>query len=322
MPLKGNQFKSNSFKQENPPRQSSVKGEKDRPVRQKQEYQRPTDPMNSRSVKILGLFSLLLSVYFLVAFTSYLFTWQEDQSYVSTANGGWGNLFKTTQELLQNGVKNPVVENWLGKFGALLSNQFIFEWFGVASFVFVFIFFAIGYRLLFKISLLSLGKTLAYSFFGLVFVSVAMGFMHAFVADSPNYLEGGFGYWSNRLLDAQIGQAGTGCILIFAALTVLIIAYNIDFKLPTRDVKTVEPDTVDHVVPEPVDRDDDDEGSLPLEWPGRSKRGNVENTVKPAALNQQPLVQNPIFHEPIVLTPNPDSEGEEPEFENEIPLTV
>ncbi len=318
MPVKGNQFKSNSFKQENQSRQSSSKVDRDRPVKQRRESGRSTDFVGSRFAKILGLFSLLLSVYFLVAFTSYLFTWQEDQSYVSKANGGWGNLFKTTQELMENGVKNPVVENWLGKFGALLSNQFIYEWFGVASFLFIFTFFVIGYRLLFKVRLYSIGKALAYSLFCIVFISVALGFAHAFVADTPNYLEGEFGYWSNRLLDAQLGQTGTGGMLIFAALVLLVVAYNIDFKLPERSAKTVSPVQVGDFVPEPVNRDDDDdEISLPHEWPGRANKDNGENTTRPAPLKQQPLVQNPIFHEPIVLTP--DSHGDDG---SGIPLTV
>jgi len=323
MPVKGNQFKSNSFKPENQPRQPSSKVEKERPVKEKQESRRNFGLMNSQIIKITGLFSLLLSVYFLVAFTSYLFTWQEDQSYVSPANGGWSNLFKTTQELMQNGVKSPVVLNWTGKLGALLSNQFIFEWFGIASFLFVFIFFVIGYRLLFRVSLFSIGKTLAYSFFGIVFISVAVGFIHAFMADTPNYLEGEFGYWTNRLLDAQIGQTGTGGVLIFAALTLLVIAYNIDFKLPRRGDQKVAPETVDKIVPEPVDLVDE-EISLPVEWPGRANKVKdaPENIVKSEPLKQQPLVQNPVFHEPLVLTPTPDSEGMEPEFENDIPLTV
>jgi S-DNA-T family DNA segregation ATPase FtsK/SpoIIIE len=321
MPVKGNQFKSNSFKQENQPRQSSAKVERERTTRQRQEQQRSFDLMDGRIFKIGGLFSLLLSLYFLVAFTSYLFTWQEDQSYVSATNGGWHNLFKTTQELMDNGVKNPMVENWLGKFGALLSNQFIFEWFGIASFLFIFVLFVIGYRLLFQTRLFSISKTLAYSFFGLVFFSVTIGFFHAFIADTPNYLEGGFGYWSNRLLDAQIGQTGTGGILIFAALTLLIIAYNIDFKLPQRKAKLVAAEATENIVPEAVELDDADI-SLPHEWEGRAKKDNAENTVRPGALKQQPLVQNPVFHEPIVLTPNHPVNGHEPEVENKIPLTV
>jgi S-DNA-T family DNA segregation ATPase FtsK/SpoIIIE len=320
MPVKGNQFKSNNFKEENLPRQSS-KAERERKTSQRREGKLPFNMGDSRFIKILGLFSLLLSLYFFVAFTSYLFTWQDDQSYVSAANGGWHNLFKTTQELMENGVKNPVVQNWLGKFGALLSNQFIFEWFGIASFLFVFVFFIIGYRLLFKVRLFSINKTLGYSFFGLVFISVFLGFAHAFMADTPNYLEGGFGYWSNRLLVAQIGQTGTGGILLFAFLTLLVIAYNIDFKLPRLKNKTVAPETAGDIVPEPVDLDDEDI-SRPVEWPGRVNKNIPGKTVRPEALTQQQHVQNPIFHEPVVLTPDPEAEGNEPEFESEIPLTV
>lgn len=317
MPVKGNQFKSNNFKEENLPRQSS-KAERERKI-PKKENSPPFNMGESRFIKILGLFSLLLSLYFFVAFTSYLFTWQDDQSYVSAANGGWHNLFKTTQELMENGVKNPVVQNWLGKFGALLSNQFIFEWFGVASFLFVFVFFIIGYRLLFKVRLFSIGKTLAYSFFALVFISIFLGFAHAFVADTPNYLEGGFGYWSNRLLDAQIGQTGTGGILIFAALTMLVIVYNIDFKLPKLN-KTTETAVAGDAVPEPVDLEDE-EISLPVEWPGRNK-GAAVNTVRDEILAAQ-ATQAATVHQPVILTPDPETEeGNEPQFENEIPLTV
>jgi S-DNA-T family DNA segregation ATPase FtsK/SpoIIIE len=321
MPVKGNQFKSNSFKQEDQPRQSSSKLERERTAKQKQADLRPFEFKYSRLIKISGLFFLLLSVYFLIAFTSYLFTWQEDQSYVSAANGGWGNLFKTTRELMDNGVKNPVVENWAGKLGALLSNQFIFEWFGLASFTFVLVFFIVGYRLLFRIRLFPVNKALAYSFFFLVFLSVAIGFFHAFIADTPNYLEGEFGYWSNRLLDAQIGQAGTGGILIFAALTILIIAYNIDFKLPQRKVSTVASGTVGDIVPVAVDHEDE-EDSLPLEWSGRTNKDNLVNTIKAGISKERPLEQNPIFHEPVVLTPDRDSNDYELENENEIPLTI
>ncbi len=330
MPVKGNQFKSNNFKQENQPKQPTSKAEKERPIRSASERLSSSEHTNAKLFKISGLFLLLLSVYFFVAFTSYLFTWQEDQSYVSAANGGWHNLFKTTQELMDNGVKNPIIENWMGKFGALLSNQFIYEWFGVASFLFVFVFFICGYRLVFRISLFSVSKTLAYSFFCLIFLSVAIGFVHAFMSDVPNYLEGEFGYWTNRLLDAQIGQTGIGGLLIFCTLTLLVVAYNIDFRLPSRKDKTAEADPANDndIAPQSAktdndNNDDDDEISLPLEWPGRANKmkDNPENTAKPEGPKQYPLVQNPVFHEPLILTPDPDK-GHEPEFENEIPLTV
>ena len=319
MALRGNQFKSNSFKEENLPRQSSGRAEKERVVKPKTERMPVFDLSDGRAIKITGLFFLILSLYFLIAFTSYLFTWQQDQSYVSAANGGWHNLFKTQQELIDNGIKNPVVENWLGKFGALLANQFIFEWFGIGSFLFAFVFFIIGYRLLFKVKLYAVNKTLAYSFFGIIFISVAIGFVHGFVSDYPHFLEGEFGFWSNRLLNAQIGQAGTGGLLVFAALTVLIIAYNIDFKLPQKKIKPIEADTEEEPVfsqlVEPIAFADND--LIPeVEWPKGS------NLIKQQPPVQVPLTQAPVFHEAVVLTPDTDPRNHEPASNTDIPLTL
>jgi S-DNA-T family DNA segregation ATPase FtsK/SpoIIIE len=318
MPVKGNQFRSNSFKEENLPRQSSEKGSRERPSKPKAERMPVFDLADGRLVKIVGLFCLLLSLFFLIAFTSYLFTWQQDQSYVSAANGGWHNLFTSQAELKLKGI-DPV-ENWLGKFGALLSHQFIFEWFGVASFLFVFVFFVIGYRMLFKVKLFSVIRTLGYSFFGLIFISVSLGFIHAFIDDSPHFLEGGFGYWTNRLLDIQIGQTGTAGLLAFAALTTLIIAYNIDFKLPQRKPKEAGlAGIADEDMPmpsfskEPVELVDE-EISHPVEWP----KGN--NVMKPEAFVNQPITPETTFHETVVLTP--DDENVDPDMGDDIPLTL
>jgi len=231
MPLRGNQFRNeNSFREE----PKSKAAGKSRISRETAEVLPKFKLNDDRTIKIVGLFFLIVSLYFMVAFTSYLFTWKDDQSYVMDANGGWSNLWKTQAELTQMGLSQPVVENWLGKFGALLSHQFIYEWFGVASFIFIGVFFIVGYRMLFKIRVFSISKTLSYSFFLLIFISLTLAFFHGFISDYPHYLEGEFGFWTNRLLQAQIGDAGTAGMLAFAGLTVLIIAYNIDFKMPER----------------------------------------------------------------------------------------
>ncbi len=231
MSVRGNQFKSNSFKQETEP----AKGQRpstNRSARPKANIMPSFDLNDGRLIKIIGLIFIIFSLYFFVAFTSYLFSWQDDQSYVIDANGGWSNLFKTTEELKGDGIVAPVVENWLGKVGALLAHQFIYEWFGVASFLFVLIFFVIGYRLLFKVKIFAIEKTLGYSFFFLIFISLTLAFAHSFINQTPHFLEGEFGYWTNRLLVAQIGSAGVAGLIVFLGLTILIIAYNIDFKIP------------------------------------------------------------------------------------------
>jgi S-DNA-T family DNA segregation ATPase FtsK/SpoIIIE len=279
MSVKGNQFKSNSFKKEPGEREQVRSGTKT--PREKLERMPVLDFSDGRAIKIIGLVFVILSLYFLLAFTSYLFTWQEDHSYVIDANGGWSNLFKSFEELKNNNI-TPVVQNWLGKVGALLSHQFIYEWFGVASFLFVFVFFVIGYRLLFKVRIFAIEKTLGYSLFFLLFISLTLGFAHAFFSETPHFLEGEFGYWANKLLVMQVGIAGVGGLILFLALTVLIIAYNIDFKLPER-IK--EPNFVPEV-PDDIELMKE-EPSQPVEFTLNDKLGN-----------QRKKEQN------IVITPN------------------
>lgn len=259
MSVRGNQFKSNSFKQETDPL-TGKKPSSSRSQRPKVDIMPSFDLKDGRFVKIVGLLFIVISIYFLVAFTSYLFSWQEDQSYVIDANGGWSNLFKTADELKNNGVTTPVVENWLGKIGALLAHQFIYEWFGVASFLFILVFFVIGYRLLFKVKIFAIEKTLGYTFFFLIFISLTLAFAHSFLSKTPHFLEGEFGYWSNKLLVAQIGSAGVGGLIVFLGLTILIVAYNIDFKMPSlkKDENivpaAVEPiELEDEIISEPVE---------------------------------------------------------------------
>jgi len=311
MAVRGNQFKTNTFRDKGA-ENASGRSSFNRQPKEKREYLPNFDLQDGRAVKIAGLFFVILSLYFLIAFTSYLFTWQDDQSYVIDANGGWGNLFKTAEELKDAGVTTPIVQNWLGKFGALLSHQFIYEWFGIASFLFVLAFFIIGYRLLFKVKILSISKTLGYSFFFLLFISLTLGFAHSFWAESPHYVEGEFGYWSNKLLAAQIGAAGVAGLIAFAGLTILIIAYNIDFKFPERKEKEVyldneTPDFVNEVREKFANKRESEEFSTPVELPVREKplsgseRKQQNVVLQPSRFEHQEIEETVIA--PVVLSP-------------------
>jgi S-DNA-T family DNA segregation ATPase FtsK/SpoIIIE len=218
--------------------------------------------------------------------------------------------------LTESGVNQVIVQNWLGKFGALLSHQFIYEWFGIASFIFIGVFFILGYRMLFKVQLFSVSKTLAYSLFLLLFISISFAFFHSFIIDYPHFLEGEFGFWTNRLLQAQIGNAGIAGLLAFAGLSVLIIAYNIDFKLPERNLepKYVVPDTSDadiqleeEVIYDPV------EFNLPNK-PGQSRPINT-------ILSQEPVKESieldAEVHQAVTLTPSNDIPFETAQLVNE-----
>ncbi|MCO4294120.1 DNA translocase FtsK 4TM domain-containing protein [Solitalea sp. MAHUQ-68] len=189
--------------------------------------------VNPKLIKITGLFMLIMSVYFLVAFTSYVLTWGEDQSVVMKMS--WSKIFAPQE--------NPV-ENWMGLWGAMIAHQFIYKWFGVASFVFVFVFFVVGYRLLFKVAVFPIIRSLAYAFFFLVFLSLFAGYINSFFNPMPHFLEGVFGYQLNVWLGATLGKTGILGVLIFAALVFVIIAFNPDFSPKKKPVLAPEAEPI------------------------------------------------------------------------------
>jgi S-DNA-T family DNA segregation ATPase FtsK/SpoIIIE len=217
-------------------------------VRQKKEKPKETDKpgvlqhlRDERTTRIAGLFLLLMSVYMLIAFTSYFFTWKNDQSLVT---GSWFDLFKYSDKR---------VENWLGKLGAIVSHQFMHTWFGFASFSFVLAAFIGGFRILFNASLLPVRKTLQYCLLALAFIPPALSFAFSSFPDLM-FLGGGIGYQVNLWLTLSIGKLGTGFLLAFTTLSLMVAIFNLKFTLPVRKEKAKEEqsDEEDNFFPEPV----------------------------------------------------------------------
>jgi len=261
-------------------------------------------------VKIIGLFLILVSFLLVVAFVSYLFTWKEDQSYINITNGGWGTLLHTSEELQNRAIDSPpVVENKLGKLGALLANQFIFEWFGIASFLFVFLFFILGYKCLYGKSLLPIGKTILYSLIGIIFMSVTLGFIQEYIEDTPHILEGKFGFWTNQLLNGQIGKYGVGGLLIFAYLSALILIYNMDFRFSPLSTKSESLETDD------LSDTDEPVNSLRSEEDDMERMGDVvidvANTLRVRQPGPDPVQTDPTAEHAREMNGTPVSETPE-----------
>jgi len=167
--------------------------------------------LKDERVKVsLGLFFIGLAILFALSFTSYLFTWKGDQSKLDTP------LVKLFTDA---SVK---VDNWIGKLGAVISDSFIHDGFGLASFLFILIFLVIGFRLL-KMRLLPLRKTLLLSVLAMIWLSVLLGFIFT---DRLFFMGGAHGYFLAVWLNALIGKAGTIMLLFFSAFAVLIFSYK------------------------------------------------------------------------------------------------
>lgn len=184
---------------------------------------------NERFQKMAGLTLLLFSIYLLIAFSSFFFTWKVDSDKV---NGAWLGL------LFQPEIS---VENWLGKIGAILSHLIIQKWFGIAGFVFVLISFLAGFKILFKTDLLPIGKTIRYSFFSFFFVATVLAYLIP-AHSELSFLAGAVGMEINRWLMSLLGKPGTGILLVFSAIGFMVMAFNMAFRLPFTK-KAIEPET-------------------------------------------------------------------------------
>ena len=119
---------------------------------------------DERTWKIIGVVSILVSVFLLIAFTSYLFTWKEDQDKVS----------RGASILMDNDIK---VSNLLGRLGAFVSHFFIYKGFGIASLLICTFFFMVGVNLLFRRKVFSVWRNLKYVTVGLLVLSVSLAFI-------------------------------------------------------------------------------------------------------------------------------------------------
>ncbi|SDW07677.1 DNA segregation ATPase FtsK/SpoIIIE, S-DNA-T family [Hydrobacter penzbergensis] len=186
---------------------------------------------DERTAKIIGAVSLLLTVFLFVAFTSYLFTWQEDQDKVYR----FGIKIFATDDVH--------VSNLLGVLGAYVAHLLFYKGFGLASYLFCTFFFVLGVNLLFGKKIFNLVRNLKYVLAGLLVLS--MGF--AFVARNSSFSWGGaVGELLNEWFIKWIGNVGTGFLLLLALFSYFIWRFNPTFRIPEWKRKpaalTVDPD--------------------------------------------------------------------------------
>jgi S-DNA-T family DNA segregation ATPase FtsK/SpoIIIE len=175
---------------------------------------------DERTMKILGAVSLLVSLFLFVAFTSYLFTWQEDQDMVQ--------LWRTQLFSLQDVKAN----NLLGYIGAFVAYQIIFNGFGIAAYLFCTFFFVLGVNLFFTKPIFSLWRNLRYVLLGLLVLST----FFAYLTPNTTFSWGGaLGEYSSGWLTKWVGSFGTGAILFIAGFSYIIWRFNPSFNVPNFD---------------------------------------------------------------------------------------
>src|SRR5579871_92447 len=172
---------------------------------------------DERTHKITGVVLLLIAAFLFIAFTSYLFTWKEDQATI--ANGI--SILHTSSN---------TTANLLGNIGAYVSHIFFYKGFGLASYLLCSLFFIIGVNLLFARKIFSVNRNIRYVIAGLLFFSVAL----AFITNKNGFPWGGeVGNMISDWLINIIGKIGTGALLFVAGLAYIIWRFNPVFKVPS-----------------------------------------------------------------------------------------
>ncbi|MEP7256174.1 MAG: DNA translocase FtsK 4TM domain-containing protein [Ferruginibacter sp.] len=220
LPAMANKLKSSKTKSVAP---DQLKPEKEETVEVKQLLK------DERTHKIAGSILLLFAFLFFIAFTSYLFTWGEDQDKFSY------------RMLLANDIK---VQNLLGTFGAFISEIFIRHGFGIASYLICGTFFVLGINLFFGKKVFSISRNIKYLVLGLPVISVTAAVIFN---GMPFPWGGAVGDMTRDWMYKTIGQIGTIAILVVAVLAYVIWRFNPVFKLPSKKEAVLTNENIDPV---------------------------------------------------------------------------
>ena len=246
---------------------------------------------------VLGSLLVLFSVALLLAFISFYIYGQADQSALGTLS------------------RSETVQNWLGKFGAFLADLIVYKGFGIASFLFVRLFFLTGLFLALNLPL----KKLKNIWFWDLFVVIILSILFSFFATSLPELGGTVGYELNMFLQDYIGKIGTLLVLFFGLIIYLIFKIKISpdkiqsfFENTKKEIKTNLGSTAnntsaynleEYAVEEAYDYNDEDDEieGIHLKSTGSQFELNKE-ALKPTISNSSEIT---LKNAPVEITPPP-----------------
>ena len=270
---------------------------------------------------VIGLISVIFSVYLLLAFTSFFFTGAADQSILD--NQQPGELMQTTNH----------VKNYAGARGAQLAEFLINECFGIAAY-FIILFLAVAGMKMIKAYQFRVWKWFMSCSILLVWFSITLGFIFdGTFSDSFIYPGGLHGHNVSAWLVSQIGMPGLGLLLLITALLFFVYlssetinmirkALHPNFKRKKKDTATATDNENNDTSIKPK-REEKKEYSNPqpavvdfeLEQPMKvevgSKEEEVSNTPFPFEEKQTSEPQRPM---PTEANEEEEEDNDEPDF--------
>ena len=250
---------------------------------------------------IIAAFLILFACFLAIAFFSFFFNWQEDQSTLSQLTN-----------------KKVLSKNLLGKIGANLSHFFIYKGFGIGAFILAF---QVGITGLYLIFQKKIGKIIVswnWALLMMLWISIAFGFMDA----SSALLSGTIGYEVNDYLQRFLGKTGLAIVLTFFLISYLAIRYKLTAdrfveKFKQRRIKNAESKEVLEEKATDVAKTNDvatpDSNSLKSEF-----ELSLENLQPTIAKHSEPVTKTAEISLNVEEKKNPSIEVETPSLEIEV----
>ena len=197
----------------------ALKKKKPSPSTQKNKVRKAPFFRNEKFRFIFGVIFLLVAVYFLIAFVSFLFYGAADQSKLD---------LKWTDLVLDREI---TVGNKAGKTGAFLSETIINKGFGISSFLFIYMLAVTGLRIIDR-KLARFRSNIVYSLVTLIWFSLALGLIFTKAEDgSFIYWGGRYGYVLSTWMSSLIGFVGMIFLLLITGLTLVVVRFENSYSL-------------------------------------------------------------------------------------------
>ncbi|GAA4230576.1 DNA translocase FtsK [Postechiella marina] len=173
----------------------------------------PSYKLSSQQKLVLGSFLSMFGLLLCVAFVSFFFTGDSDQSLLDA-------FPERTSE----------TKNWASQFGAWLGDFFIQRGFGISSFIISGLVFLSGAYVLMNIEKSKLSKHWFWGILIMIWFSILLGFF----GNKNSILGGTIGFEINSYLQDYIGKIGIALLLLFGLISYLAIRFKVTFESITK----------------------------------------------------------------------------------------
>ena len=168
---------------------------------------------------VTGVIVLLVAVYFLIAFISFLFSGAADQSKLDLP---WSEL------VFNREIK---VENKAGKTGAFLAETIINKGFGIASFLLIYLLVITGLRIISR-NLARFRRNFVYILVTLIWFSLTLGLIFGEPEIDTFISWGGrYGFVLSNTMSSLIGKIGMIFLLLISGMILILVRFENSYSL-------------------------------------------------------------------------------------------